>query len=297
MKRKISLEFMAVVLFSILVFIIGGFFIAKSNMNSVTELNLEYYLEIIILEYDIDQDATRVVQKYEDMEDYIRITFMASNGDVIVDSLAEDLENHLTRPEFNDLGTAYIRHSTTLDINMMYMAALLDDGNYVRVAIPTSSLLPFANDFIGLSILIGFLVVVITGFISGAMIRRAMYPLNEVRKILRDVNEGKYSEIITFDKTDEINELIREINDINKLIASNISSLKSEKDKNDFLLNHMDQGICVLDKDGLIVMLNDFLKRLYRFNIDINLHKDYRFLFRDNEIQESIKKKSIPILS
>ncbi|MBN2877033.1 MAG: GHKL domain-containing protein [Bacilli bacterium] len=292
MKRKITLEFMSIVLLSILVFIIGGFFIAKSNINDVTELNLNYYLNMIVLEYNIDNDASRVVQKYEDMEDYLRITFMAPDGEVIVDSLAENLENHLTRPEFNDLGTAYIRHSATLDIEMMYLASALDDGNFVRVSIPTSSLLQFANDFIGLSILIGVLLIVFTAFLSGALINNAIYPLKEVKSILREVNDGKYSEIelIPIKKSEEINDLIREINGINELIAINISSLKSEKDKNDFLLNHMGQGICVLDKDGLIVMLNDFLKRLYRFNIDINLHKDYRFLFRDNEIQESIIK-------
>ncbi|HOO43798.1 MAG TPA: ATP-binding protein, partial [Bacillota bacterium] len=104
------------------------------------------------------------------------------------------------------------------------------------------------------------------------------------------VNDGTYKEIPADKKQREINDLISEINEINQLIAKNISSLKSEKDKNDFLLNHMNQGICVLDKDGMILMLNDFLRQLYHFNIDINLNKDYRFLIRDMEIQESINK-------
>jgi len=290
MKRKITYEFITVVLVALLLIILGGFFIAKNNMNNLTELNLNNYMEMVVIDYQTDQDASRVVSKYEDLSGYLRITFMAPDGEVIVDSLAEDLENHLSRPEFNDLGVAYIRHSATLDVEMMYLATELDDGNFVRVSIPTSSLLPFINDFIGLSILIGMMIVVITALISSALVKNAITPLKDVKSILREVNDGTYKEIPADKKQREINDLISEINEINQLIAKNISSLKSEKDKNDFLLNHMNQGICVLDKDGMILMLNDFLRQLYHFNIDINLNKDYRFLIRDMEIQESINK-------
>lgn len=290
MKRKITLEFLLVVLISILIFIIGGYFIAKNNINNVTELNLEHYLQMVVIDYETDENAQRVVDKYRELDNYLRITFVAPDGEVIVDSLAENLENHKDRPEINNLGTAYIRHSATLDIEMMYMAYEFENGNYVRVAIPTDSLLPFINDFIGLSIIIGFITIVITYLLSTTLINNAMRPLLEIKSILKDVNDGNYKEILPVKNPEEINDLINEINDINKLIAVNIKSLKTETGKNNFLLNHMDQGICVLDKEGHIIMLNDFLRQLYRFNIDINLHKDYRFLFRSNNIQDSILK-------
>jgi len=290
MKRKITWEFLGVVLLSVILFVLGAFLIAKKNMNDITELNLKQYLEIVLIDYQEQDDPVVVVEKYEDLSDYLRITFMAPNGDVIVDSIAEELENHLDRPEFNNLGTAYIRYSATLGEEMMYIASELDDGNFVRVAIPTSSILPFINDFVGISILIGIVIVIVTGLISGALVRNAMNPLYDVRAILRDVNKGNYKEMLSQNKEKEINELVEEINEINHLIAGNISSLKSEKDKNDFLLNQMSQGICVLDSEGLILMINDYLKKLYKFNIDININKDFRFLFRDQEIQEAITK-------
>lgn len=290
MKRKITLEFLSVVLISILIFIIGGYFIAKNNINNVTELNLEHYLQMVVIDYETDENAQRVVDKYQELDNYLRITFIAPDGEVIVDSLAENLENHKDRPEINNLGTAYVRHSATLDIEMMYMAYEFDDGNYVRVAIPTDSLLPFINDFIGFSIIIGIFIIIITYLLSSTLINNAMRPLFDIKSILKDVNDGNYKEILPVKNPEEINDLINEINDINKLIAVNITSLKTETEKNNFLLNHMDQGICVLDKEGHIIMLNDFLRRLYRFNIDINLHKDYRFLFRNSDIQDSIVK-------
>jgi two-component system phosphate regulon sensor histidine kinase PhoR len=87
-----------------------------------------------------------------------------------------------------------------------------------------------------------------------------------------------------------MNEFIKEINQINHMISTNIASLTSEKHKTDFLLNHMKQGICVLDNQKRIILLNKTLKDIYRFNIDININKDFRFLFREEDIQQAIDK-------
>lgn len=290
MRRKITIEFILTISLSIILFVIGGYLITKSNINNVTELNLNKYLDIMKIEYEVDQDVERIVDKYQEVEDFLRITFISSDGSVLKDSLAQNLENHLDRPEINNLGTVFIRHSETLNIEMMYLAYQFDDTNYLRVAMPTSTTNVFLNDYVGLSIVIGVLVIAITVFISNSLIQNALQPLKDVKGILRQLNNGEYEDISPVDKYEEINDLVREINDTNKLIANNISSLKSETEKTDFLLNHMNQGICVLDKDGLIVMLNQYLRRLYKFNIDLNMHKDYRFLFRDTEIQKSIKK-------
>lgn len=290
MKRKIRIEFISVIIFALLALSIGGFFIVKNNLKDITALNLNTYLEITEIEYNSNPNPEDIVEKYEDIEDYLRITIMDSYGVIIADSLAENLENHLSRPEFENPGTIYIRKSSTLNIEMMYLAHELDDGNYIRVAVPTSSILPFANDFILLSFIIGAMIIVFTFFISRALINNAMYPLKEIKSILKTVNQGEYKEIFPLKKQSEINELLTEINSINHLIAKNIASLTSEKEKNDFLLTHMNQGLCVLDNEGHIVMINQHLRLLFRFNIDINLHKDYRYLFRDNEIQGFIKK-------
>lgn len=290
MKRKISFEFLSVIIITIIVLIVGGYLIVRNNFNDVTELNLRNYLEVIAIEYEEDADMIGIVDKYEEIEDYLRITFIHSDGTVLVDSLADNLENHSDRPEINDLGNAYIRYSDTLKIEMMYLATQFDDEVFLRVAIPTSSILPFLNDFIGLSIILGLIVVILSVFISSTLVSNAMKPLKDVKAILKSVNQGHYDELMPVRKQQEINELIAEINDINQLIAQNITSLKSETLKNDFLLNHMAQGICVLDGEGNIILINQHLRRLYKFNININMNKDFRFLFRESDIQSFIQK-------
>jgi len=290
MKRKISFEFIILILGALVVFIIGATLFARNSINNVTKLNLEQYLEIIEIDYESGLTETEIVERYQGLKNYLRITFIDSEGTVLVDSLANDLDNHFDRPEIQELGKTFIRKSTTLNINMMYLATQLENGHYLRVAIPTASILRFLNDFIGLSIFIGIIIIALSILSSSFLINQSLKPLIAIKEILQSVNQGEYDEVMTIDKYEEVNELIKEINVINKAISSNISSLKSEKLKSDFLLNHMNQGICVLDQEGKITLLNQYLKNLYRFNIDININKDYRYLFRDDDIQLVIKK-------
>lgn len=289
MRRKISFEFIILILTALVAFTIGATFFARSSINNVTELNLEKYLEIIKIDYD-SLTPNEVIDKYSDLNNYLRITFIDDQGEVTADSLAEDLDNHLNRPEIINVGESYIRHSDTLNIDMMYLASTLEDGSYLRVAVPIASILGFLNDFIALSIVIGIIIVVLSIMSSSYLIKQSLKPLSETKIILENINKGEYQEILPVIKYDEINGLIKEINQINKTISDNIASLKSEKQKSDFLLNHMNQGICVLDEEARIVLLNNYLKNLYNFNINYNINKDYRYLFRDEEIQKAIKK-------
>ncbi|MGD9761891.1 MAG: sensor histidine kinase [Candidatus Izemoplasmatales bacterium] len=289
MKRKISFQFIILILSALVVFTIGATLFARNSINNVTELNLEKYVEVITIDYQEGLTETEIIAKYQSLKDYLRITFINSEGIVLADSLANELENHLDRPEIQELGTGFIRKSSTLNIEMMYLATQLDNSDYLRVAIPTTSILQFLNDFIGLSIFIGVIITTLAILSSSFLINQSLKPLIAIQKILQSVNQGEYDEVMTIDKYQEINELIKEINTINKAISLNILSLKSEKLKSDFLLNHMNQGICVLDQEGKIILLNQYLKNLYRFNIDININKDYRYLFRDDDIQLVIK--------
>ncbi len=288
MRRRISLQFGLVIAFALLAFVIGSTLIVQNNLNKVTELNLNQYLSMVSQDYSDGLSPYQIVSKYEDSSDYLRITFMDASGVVIIDSSATELENHLTRQEFQNLGTAYIRDSETLNKRMMYLATQLDDNLFLRVAIPISSFLPFLNDFIGLSFIVGAIISVLSIFLIIALTKITLSPLQMLKDNLGKVYRGEYHEILPVDKYDEINGIINEINDINRMISHNIESLNEEKLKSDFLLNHMNQGICVLDQSGKIVLINQFLRNLFHFNELLNSHKDYIFLFRDLNIQAAI---------
>lgn len=288
MKRKISLQFFLLILISLVIFTIGASLIVKDTINKITELNLEKYLTIVNTDTD-SLTENEIIEKYSELDSYLRITFIASDGVVLADSSSDNLDNHLNRPEIQNIGETYIRHSDTLKIDMMYLAEELPDGSYLRVAIPITSVLGFVNDFIALAFFIGAIIITLSILSSSYLIKQSLKPLEDIRHILNNVNSGEYQEVLPIVKYDEINRLLSEINEINKTISSTILSLKTEKQKLDFLLNHMNQGICVLDENAKIVLINSYLKKLYNFNIDYNINKDFRYLIRDDELQKIVQ--------
>ncbi|MDY0317878.1 MAG: hypothetical protein RBQ64_04790 [Candidatus Izemoplasmatales bacterium] len=285
MKRKISLQFFLLILISLVIFTIGASLIVKDTINKITELNLEKYLTIVNTDTD-SLTENEIIEKYSELDSYLRITFIDSDGVVLADSSSDNLDNHLNRPEIQNIGETYIRHSDTLKIDMMYLAEELPDGSCLRVAIPITSVLGFVNDFIALAFFIGAIIIILSILSSSYLIKQSLKPLEDIRHILNNVNSGEYQEVLPIVKYDEINRLLSEINEINKTISSTILSLKTEKQKLDFLLNHMNQGICVLDENAKIVLINSYLKKLYNFNIDYNINKDFRYLIRDDELQK-----------
>lgn len=289
MKRRISYQFVFLTLMILVIFIVGATLIAKSSLNDSTEMNLRHYIDIVETDVEDLRSYDDILDKYKDLSSDIRITFIDEDGVVLADSSAEDLDNHINRPEIQNPGSVYIRESDTLNMEMMYLSITLDNGDYLRVSIPTESTLQFLNDFIGFSIVLGLIIMIITIFISVFLINQSLKPFEDVKNNLIKVNEGLYQDIMPVKKYDEVNAFIKEINTINRTISSNISSLKTEKSKTDFLINQMKQGICVLDQNKHIIFINNYLKDIYRFNINININKDYRFLFREENLQKTIE--------
>jgi len=158
MIRRISLQYALIIFLSLLAFAVASTLIVRDHLRNITEENLTYYLEIITAEYQESEDPATLVSRFSEMDEYLRITVISPTGVVLADSLSETTENHLDRPEIQHPGTGFLRHSETLNREMLYLATQLDSGTYLRVAIPSENILPYMNAFIGVSFLIGILI-------------------------------------------------------------------------------------------------------------------------------------------
>ncbi|MDD3957925.1 MAG: ATP-binding protein [Candidatus Izemoplasmatales bacterium] len=290
MKRRIGVQSVLIVLSALLTFLVGSIFIVQNNLNKATEMNLRYFLEIIKIDYLSGNSELEIIEKYAAIESYIRITFVNIEGDVLADSLADQLENHLNRPEFQDLGGVYVRTSQTLGRKMMYLASLSSEAIYIRIAIPSRSIMPFVNDFIGLSIWLAGAISLLAYVFSSLMVRRAMTPFTKLNTIMSDVLLGQYNELLPVTNYPEINEILIGINEINRLISDNITTLSLEKQKTDFLLEYMNQGLCVLDAKGNVILVNRHLRSLFSFDMKIHLFHNHQLLFLNFQIHQVIEK-------
>ena len=288
MKRKITLQYSLIMVLAVIAFIVGASLIARSNLNNITEHNLTQYLSIISGDYVAYDDSQALIDAYATLEDSIRITILNPEGNVTFDSSGNPLDNHLTRPEFVDLGVAYSRYSDTVEQTMMYMAKSMSDGGFLRVAIPIDSILPFLNDFIVFSIIIGILIILLASILVHFATQKTLQPLKDTVASLNAVARGEYIERLPLEQTEEMNHIINDINQISRMISDNINALFVEKQKIDFILNHMDQGLCVLDANMKVVLVNKFIENLFQYQPATNLNKDYLYLFRNPGIQKII---------
>ncbi len=288
MKKRVIFQYALIIIISLATFTLGSVFLMQDNFQNITEMNLRNYLELVDESYSRSQNKEDVIAEYISINDYLRITFIDEDGTVIADSVTLPDDNHLSRPEILDPGTVSIRYSTTLGKRMMYLAETLPDGSFLRVAIPLSSVTPFLYNFILLSVIVGVAIVALAIFFVSLSADRTIRPLKETVTSLRSIVEGRYAERLPLESTEELNQLTNEINDIARMISENIRSLGNEKRKLDFILDHMDQGLCILDIFGHVVLINRFVKDLFGFNDRDNIMRDYRYLFRDKTIQTAI---------
>jgi two-component system phosphate regulon sensor histidine kinase PhoR len=288
MKRRLFINHAIIIAFSIALFVVFAGIIAQNNLNEITKHHLDNYMKTIQIHYEGYDNADELVDMYEIIEEDVRITVLNPEGMVVADSTQIPTDNHLSRPEFQKLGTIYTRHSDTLNTSMMYLAKSMYDGGYLRVAIPSASLLPFLNDFIIFSILIAIFILGVSFFLFSIATNKALVPLKETVTSLDLVAKGEYYDKLPLEKSEEINEIINSINSISKIIATTITELNLEKEKSNFILNHMDQGLCVLNSDKKISVMNHYLASLFHLQSESVIKKDYHFVFRDSTIVKLI---------
>ena len=83
--------------------------------------------------------------------------------------------------------------------------------------------------------------------------------------------------------------LSSKINELTVLLNEKVTSLSNEKEKSNYILDNMNQGLVLLNNEGKIELINKYLLSLFGFEQDYILNKNYMYLFRDIFVQEKIE--------
>lgn len=282
MKRKITIINISILLVtSIILFI--SFFVFLNNFNLKNEKQeITNYLNIVCEIYD-GSNNEEVGEAIKKVSSNLRLTIISKDGEVLYDSLINGvLESHLDRPEIVNLGTISYRYSTTLNTKMLYIAAF-DDGNYLRVALEANDINQIITSLLIIEGIIFILIIISSSIMISKANKKIFEPIkNEMNKLSNIVGEDEsyYS--------DDINVISNNINRIQLLINEKVDSLEKEKDKINYIINSIKQGIIILDGKGVITLINDYALEIFNPQMKI-LNNHYLYLFRDSHIQELIE--------
>ncbi len=307
-KLKLIFSYISVILLS---FGLIAFFLDKNlEENSLRNIEASLVKQAYLIEDQISAESV----KNEDIAHLdplvtslgrkikCRITVINNQGKVLGDSQKPQeeipgMESHLNRPEVRTAMSggvgANIRYSSTLKINMLYLALPLneEDGRSIgilRLALPLENVketLAQVRKIVLLGLIFALALAVILGSIIAA---QAVRPINRMIDIARKFSKGDFSRRVIQIPKDEIGELAVTLNKMAQDIEDKIKEIQRQNQELAVFFNSMIEGVIVVDKPGHIVSVNPAIEKIFGV-----LNKDVKgrvFLeaIRNNDIAEII---------
>jgi two-component system phosphate regulon sensor histidine kinase PhoR len=200
-----------------------------------------------------------------------RVTFIAGDGTVLGDSDHDPLtmENHLNRPEVVEArqkGVGYdIRRSDTTRHNMMYVAVKREAGGadgFIRLALDVSEIERSIRR-LWLGLIAGLLLLLAVAAAASWRIARGMTkPLEVVIRAAQRIRNMDYEARVDVDPRGEIGELGRAVNAMAESLQRQMQRIRQKESQLESVLDNMTSGIVMIDRAGVIVLMNRMAEHL-----------------------------------
>ena len=231
MKSRIFRATVSVGLLMVLstIIIIMGVLYAYFDKQFVNELSQE----AVFVKSGVEKNGVEYLNSLGNTKN--RITWIASDGTVIYDSIADEaaMDNHLDREEVKEalessVGES-IRYSSTISEKTVNYAVRLNDGSVLRIS---------REQYTVWTILAGMfqpiLVVIVAAFIISAVITYAVSKM--IVKPLNEIDLEHPEEAVSYD---EIAPLLRKLSLQNKQIAKNMEELRRQRESFNTITENM----------------------------------------------------------
>jgi two-component system, OmpR family, phosphate regulon sensor histidine kinase PhoR len=227
-----------------------------------------------------------------------RVTLIAPDGRVVGDS-AETLEaiasmeNHATRPEVLEAKALGVgrsrRHSDTLNIDMLYVAARVQNPAvaFVRVALPLTSVRKQLQPIINLTLVALGLALAgaaaIAWIVSGRLGRR----VETIAQVARRYRAGDLQPPHLDFGDDELGMVARALDGSVQELGRRLAELARDRAQMEAILTGMIEGVIVVDAHGRLQLANEAARRMLRLD-ELGLGRHYVETIRHPAIAELV---------
>jgi two-component system phosphate regulon sensor histidine kinase PhoR len=202
-----------------------------------------------------------------------RLTFISDGfdgqpaGTVLADSsvMPAEMGDHSDRPEYLDavageVGVS-IRHSTTLDEEMMYVAVpVMQDGDItavVRAALPLTRVNQALADLYWRIALATVVVAVLAALVGLFVSRRISGQMRDIKEGAQRLAGGDFAYKLHVPRTLEFAAVAESLNAMAEELDEKIGTLTRERNEREAVLASMVEGVLAVDADERIIALND----------------------------------------
>ncbi|MGI6168093.1 MAG: sensor histidine kinase [Christensenellales bacterium] len=233
-------------------------------------------------------------QKAEVLGNDTQITILSQEGGVLGDSQVDNqtAEEHLERKEVREalagsLGWE-VRYSDTLGSDRLYVAKVYENGVIARLSAPFSYKPIFTMDILPSAVFAGIVVLVIGLLLTKPLLKHMLRPFYRLEVLLTKVIDGVALDIPE-PVYPELKPVVDRLNDVADHISSYIRSIRRQTDKIDSIVQHMQEGLIMLDGEYRVLLSNDAAKKLLNIDSDLN-GQNFLQLMRNREIADGLSR-------
>lgn len=229
----------------------------------------------------------------------VRITVIIPSGKVVADSVEDPdrMENHGRRPEIiralnGNIGDA-IRHSSTLQERMLYVAIPVEKEDSIVAVIRTSMSLAVIDatfeaiiyKIIGVGVLVAFLAAGISFLVS----RRLSLPLERMTQGAQLFAKGELSHRLYIPKTLEMANLAVALNQMANQLDERIKSVIKHRNELEAVLSSMKEGVIAFDLEERILRINQVAAAMFDKDPWEMENRSIQEVIRNSELQKFTK--------
>ena len=292
------------ILTSALMFI-GILFTVQYNNIKYSQVMIMNIMEMLENEIDIydmktEEDFRRFVLQ-SDKKD-LRISVIATNGIVIADTTIDialnPMANHTNRSDViealhssGDKTVFSIHTSASQKIPYIYASKKIntkDNIDYIlRISMPMDSVNKYLITFLFTAVMVIGIVIIIMALVLPSTAKSIMIPFNSIKETLDNIYKNKSQNIKNLTGFNDINDILYDINELAIDLNNNIIGYQTEREKLNYVLENIAQGIVAINKNKDIFFINQFaLELLNSTDSDI---KSLNEIIKDKSVIKKIE--------
>lgn len=292
------------ILTSALMFI-GILFTVQYNNIKYSQVMIMNIMEMLESEVDIydmktEEDFRRFVLQSD--KKYLRISVIATNGIVIADTTINialnPMANHTNRSDViealhssGDRTFFSIHISASQKIPYIYASKKIntkDNIDYIlRISMPMDSVNKYLITFLFTAVMVIGIVIIIMALVLPSTAKSIMIPFYSIKETLDNIYKNKSQNIKNLTGFNDINDILYDINELAIDLNNNIIGYQTEREKLNYVLENIAQGIVAINKNKDIFFINQFaLELLNSTDSDI---KSLNEIIKDKSVIKKIE--------
>ena len=248
----------------------------QTNLQSETRLVADQLATDFASNGPIDAISSRASQYAEMLN--ARVTIIDPSGLVLGEShtQAGSMENHLDRPEvqraLQSTVSTEIRYSETLGTDMLYAAApIVSDGELygvARLAVSLQAIQRSQNEMLRTVLFATAIAALLSILIALLIAAYTLRPIRRLTQTAQRIAEGDLQEVPPTTRGDEIGLLQNAFQYMAHRMKTQLTELETERGQREAVLEHMTDGILIVDANGFVQLANPAALRIFQAQFD-----------------------------